>query len=161
LNILIVKTKKSEVITVLFYIVIILSIIVGSLFLYYDTKFEKPKRAETNKKKVMSNISIEINKIKNLLPANQIIELKFENNYIYLKLKPKTNIEPLITRYEDMLKIKYDKNFTLIKIKKKEIKTKKIEKDDVYDYLLNKDVILKKIEKDSKNTKEMKEIINQ
>ena len=159
MNILIVKTKKSPVIEILIYTVGVLMIIAGSLYFYYDKKVKEPIRVEAKHKKIMSNISVEINRIKNLLPSENIIELKFENNYIYIKLKPGTNIEPLITRYEDMLKIKYTDEYTLMKIKKKEIMKKVNTKEDVYDYLLNKDVILKKLNEETVQQKDIKSLI--
>jgi hypothetical protein len=139
---MVVKIKKSKLIPILSFLVIFLGIIGASGYYYFMQKIEKPKTIIKEKKKTMSNITFEVDKIKNILPANSIIELKFEDNNMFLKLKNGTNIEELISRYENMLKINYKKEYIMLRIRKREIRQDNTKKEQLYDYLLNKDVLM-------------------
>jgi len=142
MNIMVVKIKKSKLIPMLSLFIVLLGAIGATGYYYFMQKIEKPKIVLQEKKKTMSNITFEIDKIKNILPANSIIELKFEDNNMFLKLKNGTNIEELISRYENMLKINYKKEYIMLQIRKKEIKQDNTKKEQLYDYLLNKDVLI-------------------
>ena len=147
MKVLVVSTKKSKLIPIVILLSIIL-IISGSIIGYFYLK--KDKIIEEKKIEVipMSNISFEINKITGILNKNNIIDMKFEDNNIYIKVTKKANIEPLIARYEDMLEIKYEKEFNLLKIRKKEIKKDKSKKEQLYDYINSK--VFNKIKKEVK-----------
>jgi len=146
MNIMVVKVKKNKIIPILSSIVVLLALIGAGGYYYFIQKIEKPKIVKVEKKQAMSNITFEIDKIKNILPANSIIELKFEDNNIFIKLKNGSNIEELISRYENMLKINYRKEYIMLKIRKKEIKQDDTKKEQLYDYLLNKEVLINRKE---------------
>jgi hypothetical protein len=69
--------------------------------------------------------------------------MKLENNDIYIKVTKEANIQPIIARYEDMLEVKYEEDYNILKIRKLEIKEDFTKKEQLLDYLKSSDNLYK------------------
>lgn len=143
MNVLIVKTPKSKVIFYLNIFILMMMIIGGGMYYYYFKKVEPVKQIQVVKEEPMSNISFEINQIQNILKSENILDLKFQEKNIIIKVTKNADIEPIIARYEDMMEVFYEKNFNILKIRKAEIKKDDSKKEQLYDYLTTKGILEK------------------
>ena len=142
MKILVISTGKSKLIPFLKAFILV-SIVVSIGFGYMYSKKDVLVQKKIIEKVPMSNISFEINKITNILNSINILDMKLENNDIYIKVTKEANIQPIIARYEDMLEVKYEEDYNILKIRKLEIKEDFTKKEQLLDYLKSSDNLYK------------------
>jgi len=96
--------------------------LIGVLIAVFSVMYYKKVKEENANKKVdkpLSNISFEIEEIKELVGAENLKKLKLSKGSITFDIDEDINIEPLISRYEDMIEVIYNKKgLNVIKVSK-------------------------------------------
>jgi len=144
----------SKVIKGLLLLIGVLVVVFGIVY------YQKVQEANANKKieKPLSNVSFEIEEIKELVGPENIKKLKLSKGSITFDIDEDINIEPLISRYEDMIEVIYNKSgMNIIKVSKLPIVEDKTKRYQLKEYMTkNKSIKKRKTEK-NKSTKSKKE----
>lgn len=116
----IVKKQNNE--TIIVKVIKGLVLLIAVLIVVFSVMYYKKVQEENANKKVdkpLSNISFEIEEIKELVGAENLKKLKLSKGSITFNIDEDINIEPLISRYEDMIEVIYNKNgLNIIKVSK-------------------------------------------
>ena len=112
-----------KILKVLVFVVVVVALSLGYYF------YKKEEAAEANKKIVnpLSNLSYEVANIQSLYGKENIKELMLKGETITFKISETSSLEPLISRYQGMIKVIFNENgYNHIIIDKKNIVSEKV-----------------------------------
>ncbi len=93
--------------------------VVGGYYIYKKHNENIQRNIETNP---LSNLTYEVERIQELYGKENIQELQLSKKTITFKIDENQNLEPLISRYQDMINVVFNKNgFNIVKIDKANI----------------------------------------
>jgi len=87
--------------------ILVSGLVVGGYYIY-----DKHVEEEENKKvvKPLSNLTYEVERIQEIYGKESIKELKLSNKTLTFKIKDGESLEPLISRYQDMINVIFNED---------------------------------------------------
>lgn len=112
------EKTTTKVLKVLLMVFVVMAAISG-YFVYKEYKFQQVQRKVENP---FSSLNYEVESIKKMYAPDSVKGLELSKEKLTFKIKEDQNLEPLISRYQDMIDVVFNKNgYNYITIYKKNI----------------------------------------